>query len=455
MGTISPDLSRALTQRIEGASAEGPHGLAPLVVLAGVGARASDVLGAARTAGRNVRTWVVVPQPWSSTLIAELDEGFDAPGAPPVDAIVLLPGGEPVAQALALEGWLRLRHDAPSAALSDLRDAGGACRFAAVVGLALPARPEESNGPERSGEHAVLRVRQAVDANVRAAAEQARVHAEMVAAADELQPSDISVPAASPVPTAPSTAVNGADEAVPDRAFDAALSGIASDDVDGFTAAADDCEQASLRAQTELEGALARLSEAGLAALRADSTWRAERDRSGVAARLSRRRRLAAATPPRMAALHAWADAYQGAAVAQSRRNLTSGYGVLLRQAADKAQALRADRRAQAAEKASNQWLTGAVEATAALPDPAGVAVERMARAWGRATPQVRRHLLLPPTDEAVAGGAEAAVAGNPGDVEVHLAPEVSGPLGLAMLMGVPLRALLIGGEPVVPVGGE
>ncbi|MFM2438257.1 MAG: hypothetical protein RLZ55_1076 [Actinomycetota bacterium] len=383
--------------------------------------------------GRQIRLWIVALLPQSDAALALIDSVLDEPSRPTADAVVLVPGSDPAASALALGAWIRLRHDAPSNAFADMRDgAGRACRFAAVAAAAPSAAPPAPGAATAaSGELAVLLVRRSADDLGAIARERAERHCAEVVAGGAVLGADVTSPIAAGIPLAAELA----------DAADATLEALDEDDPAGLRAACAECDLLTATPSLGLE-----LTRATMAVVEADAALRTEAGRTGFAARFGRRKRIEALTASRATALSRWAGVAADARVAEARAD----FGAVLRQRLDDAlvgaDARQLSRAADQHAQATSRWLTDVTASARGLQPPVEVRGSAMSRAWGRAVPAVRRYALVPePSGADTAVSAEAmadAAAGAADDVSVHLAPGLAAPLVAALVMGLPLAAV-------------
>ncbi len=425
-------------------SAEGPSGPTPVVVLLSPqedpGADPSQHLRSAlgqvpgsggaqpgaraRGGGRQIRLWIVALLPQHEAALAAIDTVLDEAGRPSVDAVVLVPGGDPAASALALGTWIRLRHDAPSNAFADMRDGEGrACRFAAVAAAAPAAAP---SAPDRaasgSGELAVLLVRRSADDLAATARERAERHCATVVAGASAPGADVTSPIAAGIPLAAELA----------DAADATLEALDEDDPAGLRAARAECQQLAATPQSAAE-----LTRATMSVVEADAALRAEAGRTGFAARFGRRKRLEALGSAREAALQRWASVAADARVAEARADFGAVLGMRLDDALVGADERSAARAADQHTAATARWLGDVAAVARHLQPPIGVRAGAMSRAWGRAVPTVRRYALIPEQ-------VEVPAAATP-DVTVQQASGLPTPMVAALVMGLPLAAVDLG----------
>lgn len=389
---------------------------------------------------RQARVWIGVDARTTRTTLQALDDLLDAVDQPRVDAVVVLPAASAEATALAAQAWIWLRHDAPSSALVDLRDANGACRFAAIAATA-PASPPFADeepaapavAPAGSGEHALLLVGRGLDEVAEAARRTASDHTARVVAADRVvAPTELNPPPAIVAP----------------EVLDGAVAALTSEGGTALRAAQQFCaEAATADALPQQE----TLTATVLAAVQAETAWSVESSRTGLASKLGRRKRLERARVDRDAARRAWAVAYVDVAVEAARRVAAGQIAPRVAQAAQAAEGRAQQRTAEQRSSANQRWLLQARATGAAVQPPGQVDPEGLSRAWGRAAPAIRRYLLVP-TEPPTASDAherhqewiEAAGPGEDG-VSVTFAPDLTGPIAAALVMGVPLTALRVG----------
>lgn len=377
--------------------------------------------GAATVGGHRRRVWIAVAAAMPAAELAALDAALDGVETVTVVGVVLLAPGEPAAVARALAAWLWLRHDAPSNAFAELRDTSdGACRYAAIAASAPVAPPQPSRPPAPdapgAGQHAVLVLNRALDA----AAQRARA----TAAHDP-----------PPAPEAASTDATADAEAVAE-----VTAGINADDAVGLAAAA-----AAARDTAAAPDDSTTLTAAGLALVQAETAWRVEDQRTGLAARIGRRKRLAVAGDQRAAAAEAWQQAYAENWASRTRRATALVLADDLDQRADAARTAAAQRTDAAHRASASAWLTEATAAAARLQPPATVDPAALNRAWGTAVPAVQRYLLSPIDLDAEADDPATGV-------HRRFAPGVGEPIASAVILGIPLRALVV---PPAAAGGR
>lgn len=249
---------------------------------------------AARTARRRVRVSMVVLLPCSAASRDALDGALGEDGRPLVDAVMFVSTPSAQVAATSVEAWLRLRHDAPSAAFGDLRDSSGhSCRYATVTATVADSSAPTGRITGRCGSQ--QRAEHAVEQGLAELAEQ-------VASAgdgrDEMLPPD------------------QLDELV-DRATEQLLARLA-----GCAGATLLVAAEQLASETTPVGESA-VTEARLALARDAAALDAESSRSGFAARIGRRKRLepltTAVASSEQALIAAVAVADQRAAVAAAR----------------------------------------------------------------------------------------------------------------------------------------
>lgn len=374
---------------------------------------------------RPARVWLAVDARAGRPLLQALDDLLDEPDQPQVDAVVVLPAARPAAMALALEGWVRLRHDAPSNALVDLRDADGACRFAAIAAVAPTAPPSvgpaavaPDEAPPGAGEHALLLVRRSLDEVERGARTAAGHHAARVLAASASPGPDALTPG--PAEIAAEVVQRTADQ-------------IAPDDLAGLRAAQRACGE---EATESLGPAIdAELPTAVLAVVQADTALQVESARSGLTAKIGRRKRIDLARSQRGRALQEWSTVYVEASARAARRAVAAQLVPVLSAAAEAAAQELAGRADDRRQRAMARWLTEAIATARTVTPPAEVDPAGLSRAWGRAAPAVRRYVVTP---------LEFSAAAAEPDVMLAHAPDAGGPIAVALVMGVPLRAFRV-----------
>ncbi len=374
---------------------------------------------------RRTRVWVVFEAGVGHDILEQLDTLLDSAVAPSVDSVVLVPNADSNAVAVALQAWLWLRHDAPSGAFADLRDAGGACRFAAIAAVS-PSSPPSATAPSLSataGEHALLHVGRALDASAATARAAARERATTVSSA-----SDEPLTAASLAPQPP--AVTTADA-------DAVVAAIGKHDLPGLRAAQDAC--AAIVSEPDALPDGGSLSQAELGLVQADTAVHLEQARTGFTAKIGRRKRLAAAVAQRTAAAEVWAELYADRAAALGRNEMARTLASQLSGAVADADARRAAEGLEHRRRAASGWLREANATAASINPPVALEPGGLSRAWGRAAPSIRHYLLVPAGLEKVLGDSPAEEADG---VAVRTATGLGSPIAAALLMGLPLRAL-------------
>lgn len=371
---------------------------------------------AAQSARRRVRVSLVILLPCSKMTREALDEALDGDGRPLVDAVMFVSAASPQAAATSIEAWLRLRHDAPSAAFGDLRDSSGrSCRYATVTAMALTAAPRPvelpaSVGGEQRAQHAVDQSRAELAAHV-------------------------------------AEAGTGRCEALPGDQLDE----LAAKATEQLLARLDGCVATTLTSAAELLDSEpvvvddVAVTDARLALARDTAALDAETSRTGLTAKIGRRRRLepltAAVESSRAALVSAVAVADQAGAMKALR---TQGVAALVSEAEAAAASDRATS-ASALASAREAWLHGTIEQAAGLELPVRIEVDRIGRAWSGATPAVRRYVALPTdstldTEQLPAG---AIRAGGAAGVAVLTVEGLDRPLAAALLLGFPVGAIV------------
>jgi hypothetical protein len=391
-----------------------PNRAAPVLVVAPADTPPTELVtglveaadAAARTRTR-ARIWLALLPPIEPAGLAELDTLLDGVGRPLLDSVVLLGPATASACASSLAAWLHLRHDAPSAAFADLRDMdGNACRFAslATVAVASPPTGTRVSSPRATGDQVAGTVRTRVTAML-----------ERVAGDSPDDAADADACVAS------------AQQDILMATADAGAAGLES-------------AVAALALATDTADPTARLHEAQLRRVRAESMLAAETSRSGLAAKFGRKRRLPPLTDELAAAEEDLrqakvADA-QFAAAARLRDALTPE---LVARAS--AATVAAEQAAVASEAAAmTAWWDRVLAEATRVQVPVRVRGDAMSRGWGDAAPEVRRYLLVPahtPIDPAQV----RAATGDPDGLAVVAIPGLDRPLAAAILLGLTLPA--------------
>ncbi len=391
---------------------------------------------------RRTRIWLAADSRCSRSLLAEIDALLDTPAAPRVDSVVILPSARPAAMAIALQAWLWLRHDAPSSAFVDLRDAGGACRFAAVSAVA-PASPPPAHATVAgttgsTGEHALMVLRAELDRRAGEAREAALKRSRRVVEAAGGESALTAAELGAPTPV------------VPHEDVVAIVNTLGRHDVSGLRAAEQACREIAATSQAA-DTSESELSEAALAFVQADTAIRLEQQRTGLTAKIGRRKRLAAAVAKRAEVAAVWAG-LQAERAAELVRTATAGeLEGALAVAVDDEERARQQQQATTVQQAQASWLDDARAAAMGAKPAVQLNPTGFSRAWGRAAPIVRRYVLVP---QGFGGEPSAA---EPGDVQVRIADGLESPIAVALLMGLPLSGLRLmtdqPEEPSAPAG--
>lgn len=428
----------------------------PELILLEPGGHAGDLLRTALGSLAEVRgktrsrLWVVMVLPAGAAALATIDDILDEPGQPRVDAVVTVPDGPPEAVALALEAWIRLRHDAPSNAFADLRDGTDrACRFASVAAVA-PAAPPRADVPAThgNGEHAALLVRTAATELVSEVTNRAEAHAAAVVstAAGEapLDAVQLQLPEGSPD-----------TEQLCRPAAEAVIEALDADDATGLRAALAESEAIGEQALPDRSA----VGASALTVMEIDAALRHELARTGFGARFGRRKRVERLVAQRQEAVAAWRGNYVSVRLAAANSafaiRLADGLATEVVAADERRRMKAADRHRQAVSR----WIAETGRAAARLEPPATADPGAMSRAWGRAVPAVRRYLLVPDSARAegavwitdpTPGGADAAAGpmagvGAPAGVVMHEASGIDRVIAASLVMGLPLAALKLG----------
>jgi hypothetical protein len=208
-------------------------------------------------------------------------------------------------------------------------------------------------------------------------------------------------------------------------------------DIAGMRAAERACRESVAKA-AGVDAPDAALTEAALALAQAETAARLEQERTGLAAKIGRRKRVAATSQARALAGSRWAGLHAERAAELTRLALMSELEGALAVAVDDEERARDRQLAEASRRAQSSWLDDArAAALGANPavrlDPTG-----LSRAWGRAAPVVRRYVLMP------RGCGEVPPDDEPGDVQVRIADGLAAPIAAAMVMGLPLRGMAL-----------
>lgn len=386
-----------------------PGGSRPLIVMVEPGEDAllplPDRITAA-TRSRGQRVWVVVTQ---TAQVQAVDAIVDR--NPGVDALVLVDNSHPATAGAALAAWTWLRHDAPSLALGTLRDSSGrVCRVATVTAQA-PAQPPSNEAPAPAA--SVDKVEQALVAGTA----QAQALGNEAAQGLLLEP-DVSK-VVSELEGAVDAGVKPASAALLDEVRHWGPSDL--NQLRDFTE----------KRVEQMVSDEASLTSAAVAVGKADAALAQETERTGLSSMFGRKKRLAALTQSRDQAWETWCATVtaQGESAAQRRylEQVAAGLPLLLSSSEEQWRQT-ADKRAR---EALGRWLDTTTAAATRLVPPLPSADVTIARTWGDATPEVRRHLLVPTT-----AAVEPGDTSN-GTVNIHGAEGLQHPLAIAWLLGL------------------
>lgn len=360
----------------------------------------------AATAARGQRVWVVL---CDAAQVLGADAVIDEIGG--VDALLLVDASHPASAAAALAGWTWLRHDAPSLALGTLRDSSGhVCRIATLTAT-TPAEPptSASAAPRPTPDRAAHMWQKASEGAQRTGEQVAR---------DLLADEAVSLADAVPVLTQRSQSA-GVELG------------------QGFMAEVSHWPPSELRhlqqqrAQEPDTSTVANAAAAAMELAQAHAAMDQEESRVGFASRFGRRKRLAELQAAREAAEAHW----RAAAIEFGRATTSEAFTEAVQRAlpiavaeADQRSALETANRARAAVEHWLERTAGAAQRLAPASPPAEVAV---ARSWGDAQPQIRRHLLVP------AAVAVGDVGPSSTQLTVHPAEGLPRPLAVAWLLGL------------------
>ena len=464
---MNADIALATPQHV-GLAALGPRARAIATTLAAVFPTAHQPSSASATDGPPATTAtcylaIITPDEWTPATLAELlaaapvrcprwlavlgatatdvrqlDEALDElPDG--VDALIVVADTD--AASLALEAWIRLRHDAPARAFADWRDAEDrACRVAAIVAAAPAAMPPAAahDRPSDGGHLAAHRIQAAATHIVQAAGARC---ASQVPALASTSGADLA------------TALAGAPHAAADldiaKAAAAAVADV-DDDPHVLGAVLDAAEDLGATALPP-----ANLEAATMAVVAADAAFTSEASRTGLASKLGRKKRLADLSSARAAALAAWTPLAQAAAEAEAQVGFSQHVHNTVAprlEPARRASALAADADARLAR---DRWLTTAVRLVDELSAPITIDPAALSPSWGIAAPGIRRHLLLP-TEPQISSfdpnDGQPPLLAAPGDahgVVLHTADDLARPLAAVLLIGVPAAAVITN-EPAI-----
>ena len=418
-GPVGQAIAEALPELL-GAQhdASAPGGVRPSLVLvepgdSGLTDLADRLMAAASQRGH--RVWVVLCDPTQVVAADTIIDDIEV-----ADALLLIDAAHPARAAAALAGWIWLRHDAPSLALGTLRDSSGhVCRIATLT-AATPAQPpaEPSEHPKGSGPSAdrARSVWQAGLATASSAGERSAVQV-----LDEN-----SVPLAEAVAALTMNAQEDGEACAEQFLADVRhwhpaelthLQRVADED---SVATAESTATAQTRAVT-----------AAMAVAEARAAMAQESSRAGFASRFGRRKRLAELQTAADEAQDAWSIAATGQGKAAAIGAFAAVVTAALPTEVAQAEVRSSQDATTRAQTAVEQWLARTAEAAAQLTPTAAPAGVTVARSWGDAQPQVRRHLLVP------ARVGTAGLDQQTAAVTVHPAEGLPRPLAVAWLLGL------------------
>lgn len=360
---------------------------------------AEDLLAA--TSRRENRVWLVLPPGVASPLNSQETSGIEADR---LDATVVLQDSPPKLSAAALAAWILLRHDAPSSALSGLRDTRGDVCNVAVVAGALPAAPPQFNSPRR----------QRIDLDTTTYL--STIDSESRLRADELV-EECGTDYVRVIEDIPVLAREVAESACA-RMLDDWQSATAEDLKVALTSVPDD----SKSPDSALSKALLRVGELSAAVAR---------EESGFGGWWGRRRRIVELNNQLSAARTEWSDQVRHYCMTTTRTDFSRIAEAGLRARIDVLEHDEREHTGRSREQAYLSWFAGA-EATAAAI--ANIGVSPVHHAWGSANPQTRRHLLLPTLDH--------EITTQESDVVVHEVPGLPAPLAVAIVLGLPMSSV-------------
>ena len=357
-----------------------------------------------------------------------------------VDALLVVADND--AAGVALEAWIRLRHDAPARAFADLRDADDrACRVAAITAVAPSTMPSLAARltPGDGGNLLSNRI-QTVAATLAQAAE-VRTAAKLAELADahgsQLVDALTALSNPGPDPEASDTDTAAAEI-------------VASIDDDphllrnGLVAAAELADVGSDR--TDLDAAT-------MAVVAADAAFVSEANRVGFTAKFGRKKRLALLAAARSTALADVAPRATAVARSHAQRTFANCLEAELRPRLVPAQHAQERAAERETAHARQQWLESAVRLANQTTPPLAVDPAALSTSWGSAAPGIRRYLVLPddPQTETTEPSAQDLVVppGEAAGVVLHIAPDLTRPLVAALVLGVPAAALIDTGTAV------
>lgn len=374
----------------------------PIVVIADADAPPSKVAVDLQelTARREHRVWFVLPPDVPPRMADDVLTKIDPEH---LDAVIRLRDAPPKLSAVALAAWILLRHDAPSSALSGLRDTNGEVCNLAVISGAAPASPPQINPGPSSRRH--LDIRDFLPDMDAESTQRAEVLVESCGS-DYVQ-------ALAEIP--------GVAKEIADSTATRIVEVWRSASAEDLNAALDTIPDHSEETATGLAAAMLRVGELSAAI---------EREQSGFGSWWGRRRRLAELQSQLATARSEWVDHVCQSTVSTTRQTFR---GVVDRELRARIEQVNNEERARAGksrDQAYRSWFAGAEATAASLP---AIKVADVHHAWGSASPQTRRHLLVPMQ--------EHAPARSDTDVIVHEVDGLSSPLAAAIMLGLPVSS--------------
>lgn len=358
--------------------------------------------------------------------IRAIDQAIDELHAH-VDALVVIADADTAA--LAIDTWLRLRHDAPGRAFADLRDGQQrACRVATLSVMELPAQPP-------------LTTRERADGNVQANA--TAVTSEFAQSCKDLAKA---VQGEITLNLADDTDLGSYFAQVADKISHL----VAAKKLPSMTtvlsssagAAAAIAELQSLvtvaRSEQAQQNQLLRAAELSVAA--AQSARVAELSRTGFAAKIGRKKRLVELSQRWSTSVQQLIDALIGVITPQVRIRVAQAWQQQLEAQLPRLQETEAAEASLRTAQALSSWWQSSSKAAAELR-PAFVAREsELSASWGSATPAIRQYLLC--TDQPHAPGQHLRAPGSAAGVVLLTTQAVIAPRGVAMVLGMPAAAV-------------
>lgn len=409
-GPVGAAIAGAMNRHLDPASpGAAPGGARPAIVIVepgpdGVTGLAERLAAATRIRGQ--RVWVIVTGPEQVVAVDDIVEG-----AVGVDALVLVDSSHPASAGAALAAWTWLRHDAPSMALGGLRDSSGrVCRVATVIAQA-PAEPPASPGPAPAASFSRAEQRWLGGLT------QARTLG-LETAGTMLNDSDLAA------------VVGGLESAVAEKTQAVAAQLV--DEVHDWGPGElrwllESAEQLSQGFATD-DGAL---TSAAVAMGKADAALAHETARTGLSGIFGRRKRIADLTQSRDRAWEKWCVAVTQHGEELAQHSFAAQLATALPEVVNNSEIHWQQSVEQRTSEALARWLATTAAAAQRLQPPQPTGTSTVPRTWGSASPQVRRHLLVP-TAAAVTGPDELDDA-----VGIHSADGLQQPLAVAWLLGL------------------